>query len=70
MSEALAQPRDLKPVGCHSCDLGMGTRGMDRCSKCDGTGSVFWVNRKCFPNTREGYIEACSAAGIEPVLED
>lgn len=60
---------DLKPVGCDVCDFGSGTRGMDRCSKCKGTGSVFWVDDNCYPNTREGYIDACMAAGVTPVLE-
>lgn len=43
---------------CGHCDLGRGTRGMDSCSVCDGTGSVFMVNGRSFPNTEEGYLEA------------
>jgi hypothetical protein len=41
-----------------SCDFSMGTRGMDRCSKCDGTGSRLRVGELYWPNTRDGYIEA------------
>lgn len=59
---------DPKPRHCPYCDFSMGRRGMDRCATCDGTGSVFFVNR-FYPNTKEGYIEACAAAGVEPILE-
>jgi len=64
--------RDLKPRGCPFCDFSMGTRGMDRCSRCDGTGSVFLVgdrekNPHFFANTKKGYEAACAMAGIEPV---
>lgn len=31
---------------------------MDRCHVCDGTGSVFRVNGKVFPNTKKGYEAA------------
>lgn len=61
---------DLKPLGCDDCDFGGGTRGMDRCAKCDGTGSLFFVNGRTYPNTKSGYIAACAAAGIVPVLEN
>lgn len=47
--------------GCNLCDLGHGTRGMDRCAKCDGTGSVFVVGTRTFPNTERGYMEAVLA---------
>lgn len=60
---------DLTPSGCPFCDFSSGQRGMDRCAKCDGTGSVFLVNGRRFANTLEGYLEACQEAGIEPVLE-
>lgn len=43
---------------CSHCDFGSGRRGMDRCSKCDGFGSVFRVNGKVFFNTKEGYTAA------------
>ncbi len=54
-----------KTVGC-ICDFSGGTRGMDRCSRCDGTGSRFlvvvrqeWGNQAFyFPNTKEGYERA------------
>ena len=46
---------------CHHCDLSMGTRGMDRCGKCDGTGSGFQVGLRFFPNTQEGYEAALEA---------
>ena len=51
----------IKPATCNHCDLGSGQRGMDNCSKCDGTGSVFLVGVRSFPNTREGYEEALEA---------
>ncbi len=47
--------------GCGHCDFGMGTRGMDRCAKCDGTGSVFRVGLSAFPNTEIGYLKALQA---------
>lgn len=49
---------DPKPRQCTHCDFGSGYRGMDRCGKCDGIGSVFRVNGKIFPNTQDGYREA------------
>lgn len=63
---------DLKPRGCPFCDFSMGTRGMDRCSRCKGTGSVFLVGDKdkrahYFANTKEGYEAACALASIKPV---
>lgn len=51
-----------KPTSCPHCDFSGGTRGMDRCSKCDGTGSVFRVGGRYYPNTKEGYEAAVKAA--------
>lgn len=51
-----------KPTTCPFCDFGSGMRGMDRCAKCDGTGSVFRVGLRTFPNTKEGYDEAVVAS--------
>lgn len=48
----------LKPITCHHCDFGSGQRGMDRCSKCGGTGSGFWANGSFYPNTKEGHDAA------------
>ena len=62
-------PTDPKPATCPHCDFGTGQRGMDSCGKCDGVGSVFFVNGKMFPNTKEGYIAACQEKGVVPVLE-
>ncbi len=50
----------LKTVACGHCDFSSGTRGMDRCVKCDGAGSVFIVGKR-FPNTRDGYEAALEA---------
>lgn len=50
-----------KASGCGHCDFGSGSRGMDRCSRCDGTGSVFIQAGATFPNTEEGYLEAVRA---------
>lgn len=58
-----------KATGCSHCDFSSGTRGMDRCRRCDGTGSVFRVGEKSFPNTREGYEKACEAAVASLVKE-
>lgn len=52
---------DITPSTCPYCDFGSGQRGMDSCGKCDGTGSLFWVGRKFFPNTELGYNEAIAA---------
>jgi hypothetical protein len=49
------------PVRCNICDFGSGQRGMDRCSTCDGTGSMFVVNGRRFPNTEEGFNKALEA---------
>jgi hypothetical protein len=60
---------DPKPRQCDHCDFGTGTRGMDRCARCDGTGSVFIVNGRYFPNTFDGYTNACVDAGVKPQHE-
>lgn len=62
-------PTDLKPQACPKHCI-MGHIGMDNCNTCGTTGSVYRVAGKVYPNTREGYIEACKAAGIEPILHD
>ena len=59
---------DPKARQCRHCDFGSGQRGMDRCAKCDGTGSQFVVvdvygQRRVFPNTERGYKSACEANG-------
>lgn len=58
---------DIRPVGCPKHCF-QGYIGMDNCNICGQTGSVFRVDGKIFPNTKEGYIKACAAAGIEPTL--
>lgn len=61
--------KEPKVTGC-TCDFSGGTRGMDRCSRCDGTGSRFLVAVKgewyYFPNTRKGYEDACQKLGVQP----
>jgi hypothetical protein len=52
----------LKPFACFHCDFSSGQRGMDRCSVCKGTGSIFVVHGKTFSNTEEGYNAACKEA--------
>ena len=52
---------DPDPVTCPHCDFGSGQRGMDRCARCDGIGSVFRVAGKTFLNTRDGYVAAVAA---------
>lgn len=56
-----------KPMTCNICDFGTGTRGMDRCSRCDGTGSVFFVRGHFYPNTKEGYENALFAQSEDPI---
>lgn len=51
----------IKPTACGHCDFSSGMRGMDRCSKCDGHGSVFRVGNQIFENTRDGYVAALEA---------
>lgn len=50
---------------CWGCG-GSGTRreGRGRCYKCDGTGSVFWVNGYAYPYTPRGEHLARSANAI------
>ena len=50
-----------QPQVCPHCDFGSGQRGMDRCAKCDGSGSVFIVKGKLYPNTENGFKEALTA---------
>lgn len=55
-------PREPQPAICPHCDFGTGMRGMDRCSKCDGIGSGFWVpGPRFYPNTKAGYDAAFKA---------
>jgi hypothetical protein len=54
---------------CGHCDFGTGRRGMDRCSKCDGTGSYLKFGGKKYENSRDGYkaaLDAVRAAKVEP----
>lgn len=53
--EQSASGEDLQPHSCPFCDFSSGYRGMDRCAKCDGTGSIFRVGTRVFSNTREGH---------------
>lgn len=59
-----------RTVACTHCDFGTGQRGIDRCGKCDGTGSCFLcvVDGEVlyFPNTREGYVKAMEKVGLMP----
>ena len=65
-----ALPKGMKLVRCLYCDFGMGTRGMDRCGPCRGTGSRFQIIVgdlvQEYPNTEQGYKEACEELGVEP----
>lgn len=64
--------KEPKVTGC-TCDFSGGTRGMDRCHRCDGTGSRFVVavdgEPFYFPNTRKGYLAACNKMGVVPEPE-
>lgn len=59
-TQAPAAP-EIKCIPCGHCDFSSGSRGMDRCGKCDGTGSVFVVGDQRFPNTLNGYQAALEA---------
>lgn len=50
--------REPSAFTCDHCDFGSGQRGTDSCGKCGGTGSVFRVGARRYPNTRAGYIAA------------
>ena len=45
-----------RPVPCPACKHGR--VGMDCCKTCEGTGTVYKVRGKLFPDTREGYERA------------
>jgi DnaJ-class molecular chaperone len=45
-----------RPSKCTECKGG--TKGMDVCETCAGTGTVFKVGTKTWPDTREGYDQA------------
>lgn len=50
----------IKAVACFGYCFD-GRIGMDRCAKCDGTGSqlaVSGIQHRRFPNTKEGYEKA------------
>jgi hypothetical protein len=40
----------------------------ESCQQCDHTGSVFRVGRRIFPNTLDGYVEACEILSLAPIL--
>jgi hypothetical protein len=52
-----------RPIRCRHCDFGTGQRGMDRCPKCDGTGSQLVYRGRLYPNTKEGYDRAIKEGG-------
>lgn len=65
-------PEGLRKVllqACPHCDFSCGQRGMDRCGKCDGTGAIYRVNGKIYPNTQEGLDAALASptAASQPV---
>ena len=53
---ASGRKREWLAVGC-TCDFSGGTRGMDRCGRCDGTGSrlLHLPSGFHYPNTKEGW---------------
>lgn len=56
--EFIAGPRKI--IGCpRHCDGGM--RGCDACNHCGTTGSGFYLDRKFYPNTEEGWKAALVA---------
>lgn len=59
----------IKATGC-TCDFSRGTRGMDRCGRCDGTGSRLVIvvdgQAQYFPNTKAGHDRAEAALKTTP----
>lgn len=53
----MARGKTWTAIACSHCDFSGGTRGMDRCSKCDGTGSqlLHTPSGQLYPNTEEGW---------------
>ncbi len=52
-----------KLTECFHCDFASGRRGMDRCGKCDGTGTLYRVlipgkAARFFAGTEDGYADA------------
>jgi hypothetical protein len=41
-----------------TCDFSCGRRGMDRCPRCGGTGSMLRVDKLYWPNNERGYMAA------------
>jgi hypothetical protein len=64
LSTAFEDDDPLVVMRCWHCDFGTGQRGCDRCSKCQGTGSLFWANGRAFPYTPEG--EKMARRSMEP----
>ena len=60
---------DVEAGACLFCDFSSGTRGMDRCAKCAGTGSGFYADARFFPNTKEGYSAAIDYLKERGVIE-
>lgn len=52
----VTKKREWRAVGCN-CDFSSGTRGMDRCAHCDGTGSrlLHLPTGYHYPNTEAGW---------------
>lgn len=62
-----AEDAAIKPIGCLGACMA-GRRGMDRCAKCDGSGSQLIIpDGSLFPNTKEGYIAALTALRKSPL---
>ena len=51
---------DLTVMKCWACDGGRD--GRNRCTKCSGVGSIFWVNGRTYPYTPRGEKVARTAA--------
>ena len=64
----------IRLIQCHHCDFGSGRRGMDRCSKCDGTGQQWARGGSRFVGTASGFfalLDYCDLAVVpkEPTEE-
>jgi hypothetical protein len=57
-----------RPSKCTECKGG--TKGMDVCETCKGSGTIFRVNGTVFPDTRDGYEAAERALNHVPSTQD
>lgn len=55
-----------RPSACPDCKSGR--LGLDECLTCAGTGTIYKVDGKTYPDTKEGY-EAAQKALVSPATD-